>query len=255
VALVHQAVSNGPMPMPPWLARVPGIGGWLQEQWSAVLGGGGSDLQWMESAKAKGFEWTRVIGLQIVRRMVTLGFALLTLFFVYWRGLELEDDVRQLSQKLFGAGVVPLIDRAVAAIRATVDGIVLVAVGEGALMAAAYALAGVPHPVLLGAITGVFAMIPFAAPLAFGAVALVLAMQGSMGAAIGILIFGGLLLFFVDHFLRPVIIGGAARLPFLWVLLGILGGVESFGLVGLFVGPALMAALCSLWRDWTVKAG
>jgi predicted PurR-regulated permease PerM len=47
-----------------------------------------------------------------------------------------------------------------------------------------------------------------------------------------------------------VIIGGAARLPFLWVLLGILGGVESFGLLGIFLGPALMAALVAIWRGW-----
>jgi len=40
-------------------------------------------------------------------------------------------------------------------------------------------------------------------------------------------------------------------LPFLWVLLGILGGLETFGIVGLFLGPAVMAALISLWRDWT----
>jgi predicted PurR-regulated permease PerM len=47
------------------------------------------------------------------------------------------------------------------------------------------------------------------------------------------------------------VIGGAARLPFLWVLLGILGGLESFGFLGLFLGPMTMAALISLWRDWT----
>jgi predicted PurR-regulated permease PerM len=41
------------------------------------------------------------------------------------------------------------------------------------------------------------------------------------------------------------------RLPFLWVLLGILGGIESFGFLGLFVGPAVMAALIALWREWT----
>jgi predicted PurR-regulated permease PerM len=49
---------------------------------------------------------------------------------------------------------------------------------------------------------------------------------------------------------RPVLIGGATRLPFLWVLLGILGGVETWGLLGLFLGPALMAALMLLWREW-----
>ena len=46
-------------------------------------------------------------------------------------------------------------------------------------------------------------------------------------------------------------IGGAARLPFLWVLLGILGGLETLGFLGLFLGPAIMAALIALWRDWT----
>jgi predicted PurR-regulated permease PerM len=54
---------------------------------------------------------------------------------------------------------------------------------------------------------------------------------------------------------RPVIIGGAARLPFLWVLLGILGGLETFGIIGLFLGPVIMAALMSLWRDWTETPG
>ncbi|HSS47273.1 MAG TPA: AI-2E family transporter, partial [Burkholderiales bacterium] len=53
------------------------------------------------------------------------------------------------------------------------------------------------------------------------------------------------------HFVRPALIGGAARLPFLWVLLGILGGLENLGLLGLFLGPAIMAALISLWRDRT----
>jgi predicted PurR-regulated permease PerM len=87
----------------------------------------------------------------------------------------------------------------------------------------------------------------------FGAVALVLGSQGSVGAAIGVLIAGSVVLFVADHFVRPVIIGEGAKLPFLWVLLGILGGIESFGLVGIFLGPALMAALVSLWRSWVTE--
>ena len=50
--------------------------------------------------------------------------------------------------------------------------------------------------------------------------------------------------------LRPILIGGAARLPFLWVLLGIFGGLETFGLLGLFLGPTIMATLLALWREW-----
>jgi predicted PurR-regulated permease PerM len=58
-------------------------------------------------------------------------------------------------------------------------------------------------------------------------------------------------IFLADHFVRPKLIGGATKLPFLWVLLGILGGVESFQLLGLFLGPAIMAALMLLWRELT----
>ncbi len=56
--------------------------------------------------------------------------------------------------------------------------------------------------------------------------------------------------FTADHFVRPVLIGGATKLPFIWVLLGILGGVEAWGLLGLFLGPAIMAALIMMWREW-----
>src|SRR5262249_2784114 len=68
-------------------------------------------------------------------------------------------------------------------------------------------------------------------------------------AAIGVLAFGSIVVFVADHFVRPVLIGGSIRLPFVWVLLGVLGGVESFGLLGLFLGPALLAVLITRGRE------
>jgi predicted PurR-regulated permease PerM len=53
-----------------------------------------------------------------------------------------------------------------------------------------------------------------------------------------------------DNFIQPALIGGSTRLPFLLVLIGILGGLKSFGLVGLFLGPVIMAALLTVWREW-----
>ena len=70
-------------------------------------------------------------------------------------------------------------------------------------------------------------------------------------AAIVLFAIGLAVTFSADHFIRPVLIGGATRLPFIWVLLGILGGLEVWGLLGLFLGPASMAALILLWREWT----
>ena len=73
----------------------------------------------------------------------------------------------------------------VQAVLATVNGLVLVGLGEGALMGIAYILAGLPHPVSIAALTGVLAVIPFGAPLAFGAAALYLAAMGSTIAGSG----------------------------------------------------------------------
>jgi predicted PurR-regulated permease PerM len=118
------------------------------------------------------------------------------------------------------------------------------------VMTIVYLLLGVPHPLLLGAVTAVAAMIPFGAAVLFGIAALLLLAQGAVGGAIAVVVAGLLVVAIADHFIRPVLIGSATRLPFLWVLIGILGGVETLGLLGLFVGPATMAILIMLWREF-----
>jgi len=126
-----------------------------------------------------------------------------------------------------------------------------VAIGEGILLGAVYFFTKVPHPILFGVATAISAMIPFAAGLAVGLAALVLLGSKGVGPALVVVLAGFAVIFLADHFVRPKLIGGATQLPFLWVLLGILGGVESFQLLGLFLGPAIMAALMLLWRELT----
>jgi predicted PurR-regulated permease PerM len=226
---------------------------WMEKMSRASHAPGAADVA--VQTKPAVYQWTRLVGVQLLRRLSTLVFTLLTLYFVYLNRDALRVDIPRVSRRLFGPTVEGLLTRAAEAIRATVDGIVLVAVAEGAVMCGVYAIAGAPHPILFGAVTGIFAMVPFAAPVVFGAVALLLYSQDAVGAAVGVLVSGSVVLFVADHFVRPVIIGEGAKLPFLWVLLGILGGIESFGLVGIFLGPALMAALVSLWRGWVTENG
>jgi predicted PurR-regulated permease PerM len=132
-----------------------------------------------------------------------------------------------------------------------VVGLVLVGLAEGLILGVVYFFVGLPYPASIGAVTGVAAVIPFAAPTVFCVAALYLIAQGKLVAAIVIVASGFIVVFVADHVVRPVLIGGHARLPFLWVLLGILGGVETLGFLGLFVGPAVLAALMALWREWT----
>ena len=119
----------------------------------------------------------------------------------------------------------------------------LVGLVEGLLLGIVYAVAGVPHPTLLGALSAVAAMIPFLLVILLAVIgAFMVGTGGALWTAAVVVAIGYVMVFVADHFVRPVLIGGATKLPFLWVLLGILGGVETWGLVGLFVGPAVMAA-------------
>jgi predicted PurR-regulated permease PerM len=138
-------------------------------------------------------------------------------------------------------------------VRGTVNGLVLVGLVEGVLLGIAYLMAGLPHPVLLGLATAVLATVPFGAPLVFLGGSLALLVQGHTTAAIALVVFGSVLVFVADHFVRPVLIGNSTRLPFFWVLLSIFGGLESFGLIGLFLGPAIMSILMTMWREGAEK--
>ena len=126
----------------------------------------------------------------------------------------------------------------------------IIAIGEGIVLGIAYALAGAPSPVLLGVVTGVAAMIPGGAPLSFTLVSIYLVASGSIVPGILLFMWGSVELFIVDKTLRPKLVGGPIKLPFLPTFFGLIGGVKTMGFVGLFVGPVLMALMVSMWREW-----
>ena len=238
--------------VPEWVPGIPVIGDWATAWWRENL----SDPAVLSSLIGQSdntslAEYARRFGIQVAHRLITLLFTIVVIFFLYRGGRELSRKTLDLLNKLTGESGDRYGLQAAVAIRATVSGLVLVGFAEGLLIGISYLLAGAPHPAILALLTGVLAMIPFAAPIIFGGVSIVLLAKGSMLAAIAVFTFGMLVLFIGDHFVRPKIIGNAVKLPFLWVLFGILGGVEVFGLIGLFVGPALMALVMTMWRDLT----
>jgi predicted PurR-regulated permease PerM len=193
---------------------------------------------------------SRIIGEQVVRRLTSFVFTLLTLFFLFREGHRLTIQVRRIAARVFGTGGERIGKQIIASVHGTVNGLVLVGLGEGVLLGVIYAIAGVPNATVLAVLTAIAAMIPFGAPVIFSIATLLLVAQGSFAWAIVVFCMGMAVTLTADHFVRPVLIGGTTKLPFIWVLLGILGGVEAWGLIGLFVGPAIMAALILLWREW-----
>ena len=196
----------------------------------------------------------RQIGAAVARRLTLFGFMLLTLFVLFREGHGLTAQLRLASRRAFGPTGERIGGQIIASVHGTVTGLVLVGLAEGAVLGVAYAVAGVPHPALLGAASALLSILPFGAYASVCLAALLLFASSSVLAACLLLGFGSALSFAVDHFVRPVLIGGSTKLPFLWVLLGLLGGLEVWGLLGLFLGPAIMAALILLWRDFVAGA-
>jgi len=188
---------------------------------------------------------------EVIRRFVTFLFTLLALFFLFRDGSTLAKQLRNLSDRVIGVRGEQIGAHMIAAVHGTVVGLVLVGLAEGVLLGIVYLAVGLPYPASVGAVTGVLAVIPFGAPIIYTIASLYMLSVGKTLAAIVIFAAGSIVVFIADHFVRPVLIGGSARLPFLWVLLGLLGGLETLGFIGLFLGPATMAALIALWREWT----
>jgi len=246
------SIDEAGLPAPDWVAQIPFVGAMISHWWQANLADPHSAASLLSRLdRSMIIEWTRTLGTQLARRSTVLIFTLLTLFFLYRDGARLVRQIEGLALRLVGPSGRQVGLQMVHAVRGTVNGLVLVGLGEGALLGIAYGLADLPHPVLLGALTAVFAMIPFGAPVILAVGALMLLVQSGTTPAIILFAFGAAVVFVADHFVRPVLIGGAVKLSFLWVLLGILGGLESLGLLGLFLGPAVMAALVALWAEWT----
>ena len=111
-------------------------------------------------------------------------------------------------------------------------------------------MAGVPQALLFTVLTVALAMLPPGAWIAAALASLLLLAQGSTAAAAALFVFGAAVMPMGDHLVQPALTGGATRLPFLWAFVGTFGRVASFGLIGLFIEPVIMASVLLVWREW-----
>ncbi|SFB36835.1 Predicted PurR-regulated permease PerM [Rhizobium sp. NFR07] len=245
-------------PPPAWIGGLPWAGEWLGTQWTTHVGSPGAigELIQLVSGANIGNIYRAVVaaGNGAFHLLLTLLFMLIALFFVYRDGASFSRQIDSLGERIL-PGRWERISRVVpATISSTVTGMTLIAIGEGIVLGVAYWIAGVPSPVTLGVITGIMALIPGGAPLSFTLVSVYLVANGAYVAGIGLFVWGTVELFIVDKTLRPRLVGGPIKLPFLPTFFGLVGGVKTMGFLGLFIGPVLMALLVSIWREWIREA-
>jgi predicted PurR-regulated permease PerM len=194
-------------------------------------------------------EVTRLIG-GVGRNVAKLFFAVLSMFFLLRDGPRLLHEARSILEGILGPTVRDYLDAVGSTTQAVVYALILGALAQGAVAGIGYFIFGIKAPVLMGAVTVLVALVPFGAPVVWGSMSIWLIVSGSVWPGVGLLLWGLLLVSWVDNIVRPLVISNATRMPFLLVVFGVLGGVLAFGLVGLFIGPVLLAVSLALWREW-----
>ena len=135
-------------------------------------------------------------------------------------------------------------------VQAVVHGVLVTAVVQGCLAGLAFWALGAGRAALLGSLTALLAPTPVGPPLVWVPVAIWLFATGPTWKAVALAVWSLVVFGTVDNVLRPYLIGGQAHIPFLFLLFGVIGGAAAFGLLGLFVGPVVLAVLVAVWREW-----
>jgi predicted PurR-regulated permease PerM len=176
---------------------------------------------------------------------------LLTLFLLFFFFRDGDAAARRLELLLPGEADRKrhLIGHVAEVTRAVVYGSLSTAALQGLLVGIAFRVFGLPSPVVFGSLAALCSLLPAGTVLVWGPAAAALAIQGRWGAAIGMTAWGALLVVaIVDTLVRPLVVSGRVEVSFLPVFLGVLGGLEAFGPIGIFLGPVLIAFTLELAR-------
>lgn len=239
------------MPAPPeWLGTLPVVGTQAVEAWQAIAASRLADVAsaaapyaatavlWMASTMGG-------VGWLLVQFLLTLGIAAL----MYAKGERVADGLLRFGRHLAGDSGDRVVRLAAQAIRGVALGVVVTALVQAALGGIGLAVAGVPFAALLAAVAFVLCIAQLGPVLVLAPAVAWLYWQGAAGPATGLLLWT-LVVVTLDNVLRPVLMTKGANLPMLLMFAGVMGGLVAFGLIGIFVGPVVLAVSYTLLGAW-----
>lgn len=247
---LQKQVFSGHLNVPQFIRDLPFIGKEVSRTLHDINTDPNSIIQTVSTWIQGHLNYGRFVLNEIGKNIVKLCFAIMSLFFFYRDGQTILNQVSKALEMVIGPRIHHYLDTISETTRAVVYGVGLTAVAQAVLAGLSYFVAGVPNPMVLTIVTFLLALIPFGTPLAYGAVSLWLFSQGQTVEAIGVMVWGVAIVSTSDNVIRPLVISGATQIPFLLIMFGVLGGIASFGLVGLFIGPVILAVLLAIWREW-----
>lgn len=252
--MLHVVLAQG-LPLPPdWVAGLPLVGESIHNFWVAAASDTASMLEPLKRNLPELSKWLLGRGVALGNGVLQMSLAMFILFFLYRDGEALAQRLNNALERIGGEHARKLLLLAGSTVKGVVYGILGTAIAQGLLAGIGFWIAGVPSALLLGFITFFLSVVPVGPPLVWLPAAAWLYYQGEVGWAIFLVIWGVAVVSSIDNFLKPYLISQGAAMPFVLVLLGVLGGLAAFGIVGVFLGPTLLAVGYSIVRDWTLSA-
>ena len=251
VEQVREALTHG-LPRPPeWVAGIPLVGAQLDAAWFDLAENPGKLAEILKRYAQPAREVLVQTGLIIAEGVLQFLLIAFIGYFFYCDGAALVEALRNALNRVAGA----LTERLLGIVGGTITGVVYGIVGTGLAQAIAgligFLIAGVPGAIMLASLTFILSLVPAGPPLIWVGAAVWLAYQDQPGWAVFMGIWGFFVISGIDNIVKPLLISRGASLPFVLVLLGVLGGVLAFGFVGIFLGPVLLAVGFNLTRSWT----
>jgi predicted PurR-regulated permease PerM len=249
-AATEKLYAAGPPAPPVWVASIPLVGTRLSDYWLTLTESSAARLEelakLLPTVKTIAVESGKVLGSGIAQMLLSLFIA----FFFYRDGNTLAAQLSAGIYRIGGERGNELLELAGATVRAVVFGIIGTALVQGALAAFGFLIAGVPGAAFLGFVTFLVSMIPGGPLLVAAPAAYWLYRQGSSAWAI-FMIAWGIMDGSIDNVIKPLLISRGVPTPVILVMLGVFGGAMAFGLIGLFIGPTVLALGYTLYLEWT----
>jgi predicted PurR-regulated permease PerM len=241
------------LPPPAWVQRIPLAGEKISEYWSNLAEGA-------EPAVSRLMPWFQEAGLWLLKHSIdlaqgvfNLAMSVLIAFFLYRDGEGVIANLREGFQMISGTYSQHLIDVVKTTVQSVVYGTIGTALAQGVVAGIGFAIAGVPSPMLLALFVFFLGFIPFGTPIVWIIASVWLFAEGHTGWGIFMVVYGLLCISAIDNLIKPYIISRGSKLSFIITFIGVLGGIATFGFIGVFLGPTLLAAGYSLTHEILIQ--
>jgi predicted PurR-regulated permease PerM len=236
--------------MPGWVERLPLIGASISEYWFKFTTDAKSLLTELQPHLEQAGIWLLKHSLNFAQGILQLAMSVVLAFFIYRDGDGMVERIRKAFMQISGEYGNRLITVTKTTVQSVVYGMIGTGLAQGIVAGLGFAIAGVPSPTMLGLFTFFLSFVPAGPPINWIGASLWLLYKASIAWGIFMLVYGFFVISMVDNVIKPYIISRGSKLPFIIMLIGVIGGIASFGFIGVFIGPTILALGYSLAQDF-----